>query len=57
MAKVPFQTNNPNLIIANTTKGSGISFIEDKVNWHHKVPNEKEFDMAIKELDEKLKYV
>ena len=57
LAKVPFQTNSPNLIIANTTKGSGISFIEDKVNWHHKVPNEKEFDMAIKELDEKLKYV
>ena len=57
LAKVPFQNNCPNLIIANTTKGSGISFIEDQAKWHHKVPSKEEFDMAINELDEKLKHV
>ena len=49
--KIPFENNKPNLIIANTTKGSGISFIENEVVWHHKVPNETEFQDALKELE------
>ena len=49
--KIPFENNKPNLIIANTTKGSGISFIENEVVWHHKVPNETEFLDALKELE------
>jgi len=49
--KIPFENNKPNLIIANTTKGSGISFIENEVIWHHKVPNETEFLDALKELE------
>ena len=49
--KIPFENNKPNLIIANTIKGSGISFIENEVVWHHKVPNETEFQDALKELE------
>ena len=49
--KIPFENNKPNLIIANTTKGSGISFIENEVIWHHKVPNKTEFLDALKELE------
>ena len=49
--KIPFENNKPNLIIANTTKGSGISFIENEVVWHHKVPNETEYQDALKELE------
>jgi len=49
--KIPFENNKPNLIIANTTKGSGISFIENEVVWHHKVPTETEYQDALKELD------
>ena len=49
--KIPFEENKTNLIIANTTKGSGISFIENEVVWHHKVPNETEFQDALKELE------
>ena len=49
--KIPFENNKPNLIIANTTKGSGISFIENEVVWHHKVPNQTEFEDALKELE------
>ncbi len=48
--KIPFETNKPNLVIAHTTKGKGISFIEDKANWHHRVPTEAEFDAALQEL-------
>lgn len=43
----------PTVIIANTTKGCGVSFIENKVAWHHKVPTNEQFEQAIKELDER----
>ena len=42
------------LIIANTVKGKGISFMENEVVWHHKVPSEEQYNLAQKEL-EKLK--
>ncbi len=52
--KVPFTGSKPNVIIANTVKGCGISFIENEISWHHKVPTDEEYKKAIKELDEKL---
>jgi transketolase len=48
--KLPFEKGKPNLVLAHTTKGKGISFIEDKVPWHHKVPTETEFEIALREL-------
>jgi len=41
----------PKAIIANTTKGKGVSFMEDNVKWHHGVPSDEEFTRAITELD------
>ena len=52
--KVPFTADKPSAIIANTIKGCGISFIENEISWHHKVPTDEEYRKAIKELDEKL---
>ena len=52
--KIPFTAGKPNAIIANTIKGCGISFIENEISWHHKVPTDEEYRNAIKELDEKL---
>ncbi|WP_394691290.1 transketolase [Hoeflea sp.] len=40
----------PRCIIANTVKGKGVSFMEDKAKWHHGVPNDDEFELAMKEL-------
>lgn len=48
--QLPFAEGKPNLVIAHTTKGKGISFIEDKAPWHHKVPSETEFEVALREL-------
>jgi transketolase len=48
--QVPFEKGKPSLILAHTTKGKGISFIEDQVDWHHHVPNDEEFAVAISEL-------
>ena len=40
----------PTAIIAKTIKGKGISFMEDKVEWHGKAPNEEEYNIAKEEL-------
>ena len=42
----------PSIIIAKTIKGKGVSFMENKASWHGKAPNEEEYNIAIKELDE-----
>ena len=43
----------PTVIIANTTKGCGVSFIENQVGWHHRVPTDEECAQALKELDQR----
>ena len=40
----------PNLIIANTIKGKGVSFMEDNNNWHYRTPNKEELHLALTEL-------
>src|SRR4051794_8275145 len=44
----------PLAIIANTTKGRGVSFMQDVAKWHHGVPSDAEYDKAIAELDEAI---
>lgn len=46
----PSSTGRPVAVIANTTKGKGVSFIEDRVEWHHKVPTDEQVELALKEL-------
>ena len=40
----------PTCIIAKTIKGKGVSFMENKVEWHGKAPNDEEYKIAIEEL-------
>ena len=42
--------SKPKVIIANTIKGFGVSFMENKVDWHYKSPNETELKEAFKEI-------
>jgi transketolase len=46
----PSTTGRPVAVIANTVKGKGVSFMEDRVEWHHKVPSEDQVQAALKEL-------
>ena len=50
----PVEAGKPSLIIANTIKGKGVSFIENNIKWHHKVPTDQEFEGAMAELDAQL---
>ncbi len=40
----------PTCIIAKTIKGKGVSYMENKVEWHGKAPNEEEYNQAMQEL-------
>ncbi len=46
--------DRPSVIIAHTIKGKGVSFVENKVEWHGIAPKKEEYEKAIKELDEAL---
>ena len=48
-------TSKPSMIIANTVKGKGISFMEGKAEWHGKTPNDEQFDAAFEELNRRAK--
>lgn len=48
----PFERGKPNLVMAHTVKGKGISFIENNLAWHHHAPNQDEFQVALRELDQ-----
>jgi transketolase len=54
LSKIPFEKNKPNMIIANTVKGKGVSFIENDHTWHHHVPNDQQYQQAQEELDRLL---
>lgn len=49
--ELPFKEGKPSLIIAHTIKGKGISYMENTVKWHHGVPNEKQYQDALVELE------
>ncbi|MBC8052541.1 MAG: transketolase [Sphingobacteriaceae bacterium] len=51
---LPLVKGKPNLIIAHTVKGNGVSFMENQVKWHHGVPDKVQYADAIKELESAL---
>jgi transketolase len=51
---LPFEAGKPSVIIANTTKGKGISYMENQLKWHHGVPSKEEYALAQQELDQAL---
>lgn len=43
----------PTVVIANTVKGCGSPVMENKANWHHKVPSPEEYQQIIKDFEER----
>jgi transketolase len=48
---LPFTAGKPSLIIADTIKGKGISYMENNTKWHHGVPDAKQYEDALAELE------
>ena len=50
LSAVPLEAGKPTCVIAHTVKGKGVSFMEDRAEWHHKVPSRDQLASALKEL-------
>jgi transketolase len=48
---LPFEAQKPSCLIAHTTKGKGVSFMENSVLWHYRTARGAEFDAALEELE------
>jgi len=44
------RSDKPTVVIANTVKGKGVSYMENQIAWHYKTPKDELFDQAIQEL-------
>ena len=51
---IDFNNQKPHLIISHTTKGLGVSFMENVAKWHHGVPSEQQYLTAVAEIKERI---
>ncbi len=51
LGSVPWEAGKPSFLIAHTTKGKGVSFMEDSVEWHYKSPSAEQLAQALEEID------
>ena len=49
---VPKSSDKPSAVILSTRKGAGVSFMEDQVLWHYRVPSDEDVEAALAELGE-----
>jgi transketolase len=49
-----FLNKKPKLIIARTVKGHGVSYMENVAKWHHGVPTEEQYELAIREINDRI---
>lgn len=47
---IPAKKGKPTMVIANTVKGKGVSFMENQAKWHHGVLNEEQYKQAVNDL-------
>ena len=55
LRSINYSNGKPHLIISHTTKGKGVSYMENVAKWHHGVPTEEQYTQALNELDERIK--
>lgn len=50
LSTAPWDAGKPSVLIAHTTKGKGVSFMENKVEWHYKTPTGDQLQQALREV-------
>lgn len=50
LSQASLEDGKPTFLIAHTTKGKGVSFMENSVEWHYKSPSSAELEVALKEV-------
>ena len=53
-SSIDYQNGKPHLLVSNTTKGRGVSFMEGIAKWHHGVLNEEQCKAAVAEIEERI---
>ena len=51
LGSTPWTAGSPSLLLAHTTKGKGVSFMENKVEWHYRNPSAEQLCLALAELE------
>lgn len=54
---IDFCNGKPHMVVSNTTKGFGVSYMENVAKWHHGVPTEEQYNEAVKEIEERIKNI
>ena len=52
--EINFRNKKPHLMISLTTKGKGISLMENKLKWHHGIPKKEEYEQCLSELEAQI---
>ena len=52
---IDFNNGKPHMLISKTTKGLGVSFMENVAKWHHGVPSEEQYEQAVNELSMRIR--
>lgn len=51
---IDYKADKPHLIISHTTKGRGVSYMENVAKWHHGMPNEEQYAQALSEIQARI---
>ena len=51
---IDYTNGKPHLLVSETTKGKGVSFMENIASWHHGVPTQEQWEQADKEISERI---
>jgi transketolase len=52
LGSAPWEPGKPSILVTHTTKGKGVSFMEDKVEWHYRSPDAAQLALALSEIGE-----
>lgn len=51
---IDYAMQKPHLVISRSTKGKGVSFMENVAKWHHGVPTEEQYAQAVEEIGKRI---
>jgi transketolase len=54
LSSIDFTNGKPHLVISETTKGKGVSYMENVAKWHHGVPTAEQYVQAVQEINERI---
>ncbi len=54
---IDYTNGKPHLIVSHTTKGFGVSYMENIAKWHHGMPNEEQYQQGIAEIEARIEKI